>query len=53
MYLEILKNPIFLGVLAGAITYLYLLWDNKKKKNLKSKKNVNIIIPLVVAVIVY
>lgn len=51
MYLDILKNPIFLAVLAGAITYLYLWWDNKKKKG-KAKKNVNIIIPIVVAVVV-
>ncbi len=36
MYLEFMKNPIFIGVLASAITYLYLMWDIKKKNQQKS-----------------
>ena len=33
--MEIVKNPIIIGVLAGAITYGYLQWevDKKNKKN--------------------
>lgn len=60
MILEILKNPIVLGIFAGTIAYLYLLWDNEKKyKNIKDKnkgerikKNINLMIPLIVSVIV-
>jgi len=52
MYLDILKNPIFLGVLAGAITYLYLMWSTDKKKDPKSKKSISLFTPIVVAVIV-
>ena len=51
MYLDILKNPIVLGVLFGAITYLYLMWS-VDKKDPKSKKEVSIFTPLVVAAVV-
>jgi hypothetical protein len=54
--MEIVKNPIIIGLLAGTVTYAYLTWDinekNKKKsKKGHSKKEVNLLIPLVVAVI--
>src|SRR5947207_13426591 len=58
MIIEILKNPIVLGIFAGTIAYLYLLWDNDKKyknakdKNEKIKKDINLMIPLIVAVVV-
>jgi len=58
MILEILKNPIVLGIFAGTIAYLYMLWDNEKKyknakdKYEKNKKDINLMIPLIIAVIV-
>jgi len=56
MILEILKNPIVLGLFAGTIVYLYLLWSNEKKnktKNkIKNKKDINPMIPLIVSVVV-
>lgn len=52
MYLDILKNPIFLAVLAGVITYLFLLWNTDNKKDPKSKKSVSLFTPIVVAAIV-
>lgn len=51
MYMDIIRNPIFLGVLAGAVTYLYLMWSNDKKDP-KSKKNISLFTPIVVAIIV-
>jgi len=56
--LDILKNPIIIGLLAGAIVYVYLLkqkWDaeKKKKKNKKIKvEDPNILIPVGVAIMV-
>lgn len=54
MYLDILKNPIVLGVLAGVVTYLYMMWCNNKKyeKNPNEKKEISLVTPAVVAVIV-
>lgn len=57
--MEVIKNPIIIGLVAGTLTYAYLTWDasEKNEKNKKrSKKNykeveVNLLIPLVVAVI--
>ena len=51
MYLDIIKNPIFLGVVAGVLTYLYLLWSNDKKKNPKAK-NISLMTPIIVAIVV-
>jgi H+/Cl- antiporter ClcA len=57
--LDILKNPVIIGLFAGVLTYIYLWWclkeDNKrrKNKNKKIKKDVNLIIPSVIAVIVW
>lgn len=50
MYLDIIKNPIVLGVLAGAVAYLYLLWTNDKKKN--PNKEINLLIPIVIAIVI-
>lgn len=56
MFLEILKNPIVLGILASAITYMYLLWDKKKKAAKKTdgeiKKDINLMIPLIAGITV-
>ena len=51
MYFDIIKNPIVLGVLAGAVTYLYLWWSNNKKKP-KDKKEPSLFFPIIVAVVV-
>ena len=61
MYIEIIKNPIFLGILSGLVTYLYLLWDQNQKNLRRSKqgknkrftqKNINLLIPVVVSLVV-
>ncbi len=52
--LGILKNPIVIGVLAAALTYLYIWWEEKKRieKNPKAKRTPpNIITPLIVGAI--
>lgn len=57
--LDILKNPVIIGLFAGVLVYIYLWWclkeENKrrKNKNKKTKKDVNLIIPSVIAVIVW
>ena len=52
MYSDIIKNPIVLGVFAGALTYLYLMWTNDKKKNPKTKKEISLMAPIIVTVVV-
>lgn len=47
--MDIIKNPILLGVVAAFLTYLYLWYTNKNKKD---KKSVSIFIPFIVGVIV-
>ena len=54
--MDIVKNPIIIGVIAGVIAYVYLSWDieEKNKKNKKRGRKleeVNLLIPLVVAVL--
>lgn len=54
--LDLLKNPIVLGVLASIITYLYMYWqeNQRHKKNPKSvKKSINIMTPGVVGALVW
>ena len=56
--MDIIKNPVVLGLTAIVLTYMYLTWtiNNKKKnKNKKSKEQeeVNLLIPLVVGIIVW
>jgi hypothetical protein len=57
MYLEIIKNPILLGVVAGCLTYLYLLWQSEQKPGHKhdrekTKKEISLFLPLIVGIIV-
>jgi hypothetical protein len=55
MFINIFKNPIILALLAAAITYLYMWWENenKYKKNPKSsKESISLITPLIVGLIV-
>ena len=40
--MDVVKNPVIIGVLVAAITYLYLWWQNKNDKN---KKPINLFIP--------
>jgi len=55
--MDIIKNPIIIGFTTGFLTYLYLKWTNdkkyNKKKNNKYKKDVNLLIPLAVFIIVW
>lgn len=51
--MDIIRNPIVLAVLAGALTYLYLMWTADKKKDPKSKKDISLLTPLIVSVIVF
>jgi len=62
MSVEILKNPVIFGLLAGAIVYNYMAWNRKKQieKRLKKGKTIkkslqqnDIIIPAIIAVIVW
>lgn len=53
--MDIIKNPIILGILAGVLTYLILEWNNNKKdpQKQKQKQKSNILIPAIVAVVVW
>jgi hypothetical protein len=54
--ISIIKNPIIIGILAAALTYLYIWWEEKKRKekNPKAKSQpTNIITPLIVGVIAW
>lgn len=62
MLVEILKNPVIFGLLAGAIVYNYMAWNRKKEieKRLKKGKKIkdsmkynDIVIPSIVAIIVW
>jgi uncharacterized protein with PQ loop repeat len=50
-----LKNPIVLGLIAGIITYGYLYYqaDKKYKEEKGTKEQVNILIPCLIAIIVW
>ena len=37
MDLNFLKNPIILAIIAGILTYAYMWWDNKQKKEKNPK----------------
>jgi hypothetical protein len=54
--MDIVKNPVIIGLLAGTITYAYLTWsltekNKKRQKKGQKKEEVNLIIPLVVTII--
>jgi len=53
--MDIVRNPIVLGILSGTIVYLYMYWqENQKEKNGKYiKQPVSILIPGVVASFVW
>ena len=52
--LSILKNPLVVGILGAALTYLYIWWEEKKRreKNPKAKERpINVITPAVGGII--
>lgn len=55
--MDILKNPIIIGLISGTLTYAYMTWsvneENKKIKDKKNKKEINLIIPLIVLIITW
>lgn len=60
--MDIIKNPVVIGLVVAVLTYLYLTWRQKKQeklnkhkkgKNNKKSKYVSLIIPGVVGVIVF
>ncbi len=60
--MDIFKNPIVIGLTMGTIVYGYLAYtvnekneenEKKKKNKRKDKESVNLIIPLVVAIIAW
>ena len=57
---DLFKNPVSIGVFAGLLTYFYLVWDKrneieraKKNKKYKVNKKVDILIPALVAIVVW
>jgi uncharacterized membrane protein YidH (DUF202 family) len=57
--MDILNNPIIIGLSVGALTYAYLSWVQNEKNERYKKKNkqhrieeVNLLIPLVVLIFV-
>lgn len=47
--IDIIKNPVIIGLTVGIIVYLYLKWDASKRKEDKNKrKDSNLLIPLFV-----
>ncbi len=62
MFMNLVKNPVIIAVVAGCIVYAYMAWNRKKENETRLKKNKkikeenkydNIIIPGITAVIVW
>lgn len=52
--MDILKNPVIIGLIAGLLTHFYLLWNNKKNdKHYYDNNQVDLIVPAIVAIIVW
>jgi uncharacterized protein with PQ loop repeat len=54
--MDIVNNPIVIGVVACVLTYVYLSWRAKqamKQQKSKKPKDVNLLIPLVVGLIAW
>ena len=60
--MDIIKNPVIIGLLAGTLTYAYLTYNieeknkNRRKKGHKKehkKEEINLVIPLVISVIMW
>lgn len=53
-FMNIVKNPIFIGIVVALITYAYFYFENNKKKDKENKKkSLNIVIPGIVGSIVW
>jgi multisubunit Na+/H+ antiporter MnhB subunit len=49
--IDIIKNPVIIGLTVGILVYLYLKWDASKRKEDKNKrKDSNLLIPLFIGV---
>ena len=62
MFMKLVKNPVIIAIVAGCIAFAYMSWNRKKENEKRLKKNKkikqenkydNIIIPSIVAVIVW
>ncbi len=62
MFMKLVKNPVIIAIVAGCIAFAYMSWNRKKENEIRLKKNKkikqenkydNIIIPAIVAVIVW
>lgn len=57
MVINIFKNPVVIGLIAGTLAYLYLWWTSEKitdeRKKTEARKSVSIIIPIIVAVVAW
>ena len=51
--MDILKNPIVLAIIAGILTYFLLYWWNQRKDPQDQSKSSNILIPAIVAAVVW
>lgn len=56
--MDIIKNPVVLGLFAGILTFAYISWSNSKKINKKNKKSneyqyVGLVVPAVVAILIW
>lgn len=49
------KNPLFLGIISGILTYIYLYWENNKNKNDRNRKRKKIdpMVPITVSLVVW
>lgn len=52
--MDVLKNPVVVGVIAGVITYIILYYKDKNEKDPKIKqKYIGLTIPAIVALIIW
>lgn len=54
MDLNFLKNPVILAIIAGVLTYAYMWWDNKQKKEKNPKaviEEIDYVLPAMVALL--
>lgn len=56
--MNIIKNPVTIGIVAGLLTYLYMKWKynqdqkiNKYKNRNKKPKDINLLIPFAVFIV--
>jgi hypothetical protein len=51
--IDILNNPVIIGMLVGIITYMYLWWKNEEeyKKNPRQNRKTSIAIPVATSIV--